>query len=150
MPRAFMKHVVEDQLRKPRRPGASLTYVLRVFIAVCLLVIGIVVIARSSLTSRASASGSTTVYPEILRANTQAKSADGVWNGTGQGAITTAQPQRADLRSYRSVALDQNALLAILRAAPMEFSEAVAAKRLNLTLPDPDGTFASFSIAESP
>jgi hypothetical protein len=150
MTRAFMKHMVEDQLRKPRRPGASQTHVLRVFIAVCVLVIGIVVIARSSLSSQASANGSTTVDPEILRANTQAKSADGVWGGIGQGAITTAQPQRADLRSYRSVALDQNALTAILRAAPMEFSEAAAAQRSILTLPVPDGTFARFSIAESP
>ena len=110
---------------------------------------GIVVIARSSLTSQASATGSTTVDPEILRTNTQAKSADGVWGGIGQGAITSVQPQRADLRSYRSVALDQNALTAILRAAPMEFSEAAAAQRSILTLPVPDGTFARFSIAES-
>ena len=145
-----MKHIVEDQLRKPRRPGASPTYVLRVFIAICLLVVGIVVIARSSLTSQASASGSTIVDREALPANTQAKSADGVWSGTEQGAITSVQPQRADLRSYRSVALNQNALAAILRAAPMEFSEAAAEKRLILTLPDPDGTFARFSIAESP
>ena len=145
-----MKHIVEDQLRRPRRPGASPTYILRVFIAVCVLVIGIGVIARSSRSSRASASGSTIVDRESLPANTQAKSADGVWSVPEQGAITSVQPQRADIRSYRRVALDQNALEAILRTAPMEFSEAAGEKRLILTLPDPDGTFARFSIAESP
>jgi hypothetical protein len=145
-----MKHIVEDQLRKPRHPGASPTYVFRVFIAVCLFVVGIGVIALSSRSSHASASGSTAVDREPLPANTQEKSADGVWSRIDQRSITSVEPPRPDLRTYGSVALNQIALTAILRAAPMEFSEAAAGKRSILTLPGPDGTFARFAIAESP
>jgi hypothetical protein len=46
--------------------------------------------------------------------------------------------------------LNQSTLTAILKAAPMESSEAAGAERLSLTLPDPNGTFARFAIAESP
>src|SRR5438552_6793525 len=79
---------------------------------------------------------------------TQGKSSNDVWTVPDQAAVASARQTRPDIRSYRTISLSRPALAAILQAAPMEFT--AAEKRSVLTLPEPDGTFARFSIAESP
>jgi len=78
----------------------------------------------------------------------QAKFSNDVWTSADQAAVASARQPRPDIRSYRTVSLSRPALAAILQAAPMEFT--AAEKRSVLTLPEPDGTFERFSIAESP
>src|ERR1700730_4061955 len=145
-----MKGMPQDQPRKARHHKRSPAYALHFVFLGCLLGVGILGLAMTSQSSRAGADRSSALVPRATPLEAQTKSADGVWSDVAQSGMTNVQPQRPDIRSFRSVALDQNALAAILHAAPMEFSAAAAAQRLILTLPRPDGTFARFSIAESP
>jgi hypothetical protein len=80
------------------------------------------------------------------------QSPDTVWRDLDSESKTAAQAQqqRPGIRSFRNLVLDEALLRNTLRAAPMEFSEAATRKPVTLTLPNPDGTFARFSIAESP
>jgi hypothetical protein len=145
-----MKRMPQRQSQKARHQKRSPVYALSVVILGCLVGLGILGLAMPSQSSNAGGDPSSALVRRPSPPDTQAKSADGVWSGVEQIGMANVRQQRADLRSFRSVALDQNALAAILHAAPMEFSEAAAEKRLILTLPDPSGTFARFSIAESP
>jgi hypothetical protein len=79
-----------------------------------------------------------------------AKSSDGVWSVMDQASVDGAQPTRPDISSYRAVNLSRPTLAKILQSAPPEFSALAATRSTTLSLPNPDGTFSRFSIAESP
>jgi len=78
-------------------------------------------------------------------------SADGVWR-------TAAKVPAAQLRAtpwvrpnvFQGANLNRDALENTLAAAPMEFTQQARTAPLEITLPKPDGTFARFSIFESP
>lgn len=53
-------------------------------------------------------------------------------------------------KAYRTVQLNKVALTQVLNQAPMEFSEKAKNTQVVMTLPMPDGSFARFSIKESP
>ena len=55
------------------------------------------------------------------------------------------RPQR-----YQALVLDRAQMIAILAAAPLEFTPRAAAAPLVLQVPMPDGSFQRFAIAESP
>jgi hypothetical protein len=145
-----MKRMPLRQSQEARRRRRSPVYALSVVFLGCLLGFGILGPAMPSQSSNQLADLPSALVRRPSTRDSQTKSADGVWSSGEQDAIANAQPQRTDLRSYRRVVLDRNALAAKLNAAPMEFSGAAADKRLTLTLPSPDGAFARFSIAESP
>ena len=54
------------------------------------------------------------------------------------------------LTFYRAYQADMNAILTALKQAPMEFTMDIRQSPLIVTLPMPDGTFARFSLLESP
>ena len=69
----------------------------------------------------------------------------------GQAASIQGPPQFDVLPvQFRTVRLDQAALLALLAQAPLEGTPAAATGAVTLALPLPDGSFGRFRLVESP
>ena len=80
-----------------------------------------------------------------------AVSVDRVWQAMDEAPLLASQPERWIVpQAYRTFGLDANALRGILNRAPGEFTAAAGAAPVILTLPMPDGTFARFTIYDSP
>ncbi|HEX8844156.1 MAG TPA: M12 family metallo-peptidase, partial [Pyrinomonadaceae bacterium] len=115
-----------------RLPSLSLCFVA--------LIIGINFLPEKD--SRASAS---------LKTHDGKRSPDGLWQEIDEKeSIRNRAETKAAPKSYRSLRLNQAAWTALLRQAPMEFTEAAARSRTIMTLPMPNGTFARFRVEESP
>ena len=71
----------------------------------------------------------------------------GLWTDVSVNSIGTTPRLNPAPVAFRTVRLDQNALLQLLARAPME---GTAATGVTLSLPLPDGTFGRFRIVESP
>lgn len=82
------------------------------------------------------------------------RSGDGIWQSpeaSDPAAKTTDQNESRMARgSYRMIRLNQDVLEQALRKAPREFTAEARNASLVITLPMPDGTFARFSVLESP
>lgn len=89
---------------------------------------------------------------QTLSNNTpQPETPSAIWRYVAQTAVPRRGPLRTDMvSSYRTVAVNQPALQAILAKAPLEFSQQAAETAVVLPLPLPDGTLLSFVIVESP
>ncbi len=78
-------------------------------------------------------------------------STDKLWREIDDSALQRQLPQRQIIpNAYRTFTLDKAALRNLLRQAPMEFTEAARSNSLTITVPMPDGSFARFSVVESP
>ena len=76
-------------------------------------------------------------------------SGDGAWEAMDEAPLLASQPERWIVpQAYRTFRLDVNALRGVLNRAPAEFTAAAAPALL--TIPMPDGTFARFTIYDSP
>ncbi|HLM59974.1 MAG TPA: zinc-dependent metalloprotease family protein, partial [Pyrinomonadaceae bacterium] len=74
-----------------------------------------------------------------------------LWREADDAALQQRQLERVIIpNAYRAFTLDKTALKNVLRKAPLEFTEAARNNSEEITIPMPDGTFARFSIEESP
>ncbi len=84
----------------------------------------------------------------------QAPAARSIWKPiTESNAAATAAPSAVSLAQahrYKAMQLNMATLNGVLRRAPMEFTPAAQSQPLEVTLPMPDGSMASFEIVESP
>jgi hypothetical protein len=74
----------------------------------------------------------------------------GLWQAIEESSIQSNNQRTIVPLSYKTFALDKNALGQLLKSAPMEFTQAARSSSLILTLPLPDGTLARFDVEESP
>jgi hypothetical protein len=77
-------------------------------------------------------------------------SPDGLWQDVEERTLAATVPRSIIPQKYRTLRLNQTALDALLRQAPMESSATAKSARVELTLPLPNGKFARFQIEESP
>ncbi len=110
-------------------------------LSVCLLLLGAAIhlIAYRSWESSAAASS-----------KGRKISQDGIWRTSDENTIAVVGQRTIIPRSYQTVRLNKSALTGLLSQAPMEFTEAAEKNKIVMTIPMPDGTFARFSIEESP
>jgi hypothetical protein len=78
-------------------------------------------------------------------------SADRVWQAADEAQLLAVPSERWIVpQAYRTFRLDADALRGVLNRAPVEFTAVAAASPAVLTIPMPDGTFARFTIYDSP
>jgi hypothetical protein len=78
-------------------------------------------------------------------------SPDGFWLEIDAASLAGKEPlKKVPPSSFRVFSLDQAAIRAFLKNAPMEFTAEARANPYVITLPMPDGKFARFRIEESP
>jgi hypothetical protein len=78
-------------------------------------------------------------------------SPDRIWNEVdASGLIAPAGTQVIAPAKYRAVSINTTTLQTTLARAPMEFTPAALAGRVEITLPKPDGGYARFAAEESP
>src|SRR5260370_23564119 len=112
-----MKRRPQDQSRKTRHRSRSPAYALRfVFFG---WVLGLATLGLTPPSQSSSTDRTAILVPGTTSLEIQAKSPDGVWSGMDQASVASAQQQRTDISSYRTVSLNQRALAAILEAAPL-------------------------------
>jgi len=76
---------------------------------------------------------------------------DSLWQFIDEASLAGSQKERTIIpQSYKTVRLNQDALVSLLRQAPMEFTDSANTGQLVMTVPMPDGTLARFRIEESP
>ncbi|MBX7222471.1 MAG: proprotein convertase P-domain-containing protein [Blastocatellia bacterium] len=78
---------------------------------------------------------------------------DGLWEGINpELAMATVSHEKQWIKpqEYRAAILNETALNFKLSQAPLEFTEAAVKHPLIMSLPMPDGSFARFSVVESP
>ncbi|HYP26237.1 MAG TPA: M12 family metallo-peptidase [Blastocatellia bacterium] len=68
----------------------------------------------------------------------------------GQDLLRDASASQSLPGSFKAARLNRDALSRLLEQAPMEFTDAAKDKRVVLSVPMPDGSFARFRIEESP
>lgn len=73
-----------------------------------------------------------------------------LWTPINEAAISSTRAKAATVNAYTTMALDQDALAALLALAPLEFSVAANASPPTIELPMPNGALARFSFVESP
>ena len=73
-----------------------------------------------------------------------------LWAPINEAAISSSRAKAATVKAYQTMALNQDALTALLAQAPMEFSTDANASPPTIELPMPNGTLARFSFVESP
>lgn len=73
-----------------------------------------------------------------------------LWTPINDAAISSTRAKAATVNAYTTMALDQDALAALLALAPLEFSAAANASPPTIELPMPNGALARFSFVESP
>ncbi|HKO36190.1 MAG TPA: zinc-dependent metalloprotease family protein [Pyrinomonadaceae bacterium] len=78
-------------------------------------------------------------------------SPDRIWNEVSVASLVAPAGTRvlAPVK-YRAVSINTSALQMTLARAPMEFTPAAVAGRVEITLPKPDGGYARFAAEESP
>jgi hypothetical protein len=77
-------------------------------------------------------------------------SQDGLWNEVKETSIRAQGERRIIPLQYRTLALDADALHALLAQAPLEFSAAAQTNLTEISLPLPDGGYGRFRFVESP
>lgn len=78
-------------------------------------------------------------------------SPDKIWQEVDDSALRQNSLQRSIVpQSYRTFSLNKIVLNSLLGNSSMEFSDAARSEQLIMTMPMPDGTFARFSVEESP
>ena len=149
-----MKRRISSHLTNPKRRSSSRVFLFVVLISLFLVFLSFTGAAPSPshdthrLKSVPLRANSSTREPRAYAS--PVKSANDMWTVADQASVASAQGLRPDIRSYRTVSLNRPALEAILQSTPAEYSEAAATRSISLYLPNPDGTLARFSIAESP
>ncbi|MFZ1509190.1 MAG: hypothetical protein WAV74_20650, partial [Anaerolineae bacterium] len=73
-----------------------------------------------------------------------------LWVDTDEATLPGGGERLIVPQAYRTLTLDQDALLALLRAAPPEAAAGAANSATVITLPLPDGAWARFRLVESP
>lgn len=95
--------------------------------------------------------GAAAPVPRRIGAAEAARSANGVWGLVGDLPRLADEPEPwVQPEVYQPAILDAARLEAVLRDAPMEFTDAARTAPLLFILPTPDGTFARFEIVEAP
>lgn len=78
-------------------------------------------------------------------------SPDKIWQQADDSALQQKSVQRLIVpQNYRTFKLNKTALKSLLAKSALEFTDAARQEQLTLPLPLPDGTFARFSVEESP
>ncbi len=85
-----------------------------------------------------------TVTPALFAAD------QGIWSDVSEAQISSQGERWIVPSRYRTLALDQAALAAVLRSAPLEGSANAGVADVILALPLPDGDYGRFRIEESP
>jgi uncharacterized protein (TIGR03437 family) len=78
------------------------------------------------------------------------RSEDDLWRMGEQSGSRSIATAEAGQKFYRAVSLNEAAQRKLLSSAPMELTKAATQTHVVMTLPMPDGTFARFSVEESP
>ena len=87
----------------------------------------------------------------VAQAQGDATSSDGVWQRMDQRAQTRSRSAaRIHPTRFKTYALDKNLLNGLLIQAPLEFTKQGNTRKLELSIPMPDGTFSRFAVVESP
>ena len=120
-----------------RMPTERTVFVSLILVVFCFAVLASGAYLRTGRTAQASVS-------------TQSANAspDGIWRAVQSGSSAGGPDQSANLGIR--VQLNRNALVALLRQAPLEFTKAAKSAPIVIHLPMPDGAFARFSVVESP
>ncbi|MFH1194700.1 MAG: zinc-dependent metalloprotease family protein [bacterium] len=79
-----------------------------------------------------------------------AQSNDGVWKFISETQVELVGEKLIVPAKYQVAELNINKFLEISRKSPMEFTREAKESKLTLSIPQPDGTFISFYIYESP
>ena len=110
-------------------------------------VLVLTVLALALVSNHASADRSS----DVSRQNGRGSS-DGLWTDIDASSLRRTEAMRDETlpEAYRTIHLSKDALQAVLRQAPREFSDASRNSEIALTLPMPDGTFSRFRIEDSP
>ena len=78
-------------------------------------------------------------------------SSDKLWQEISDSALQQKSLQRSVApQNYRTFVLNKIALKSLLAKSSPEFTNALRSEQIVMTLPMPDGTFARFSVEESP
>ena len=80
-------------------------------------------------------------------------SPEGLWQFVDKTSLKKDEKiaaENAATQVYRAARLDRDALIVLLRQVPMEFTDSAKTNQPVMSLPMPDGTFARFSVEESP
>ncbi len=82
--------------------------------------------------------------------NAQTNSSD-LWQEATESSIQADRSARRIIpETYRTMKLNKTALMSLLDAAPLEFTESARTTEVIFPVPMPDGTFEHFSITNSP
>ena len=90
------------------------------------------------------------IWPVGAAAQDGPRSPDGLWQEITETPAMQRQTRQIKPQSYRTLRLNQVAMQRLLRQAPLESSAAAQQTQVVITIPLPDGSFASFRIEESP
>src|SRR5258708_1619980 len=116
-----------------------------------LLLLSLIVVSFALLSNgsarRVSGNAGPRVNPALPGAQLQSR--DGIWKAVDRTSLT-ARAESASPDRYHVVELNPDALSQVLSSAPMEFTKKAETERPTISLPMPDGSFASFRFEESP
>ncbi len=93
---------------------------------------------------------STCLFVAALAAAPALAADQSIWSDVSEAQIVTQGERWIVPERYRTVALDQTALAAVLQAAPLEGSANAPVANVILALPLPGGEYGRFRIEESP
>ena len=91
-----------------------------------------------------------TRIPVVTAAAPQKTSANDLWQDIDEGSIRNATQRQIIPSRYRTIRLNKEALRLIIENAPLEFTSGARTSPAEIALPVPDGSYARFSIVESP
>jgi reprolysin-like metallo-peptidase family M12B len=109
-----------------------------ILVLACLISMGVALLREPS--SKASANV----------AQSGGLSEDNIWQYVEEDSITSSAVRAIIPQAYRTARLNQDRLKRLLARAPIEFTEQAKQNSELVLLPMPDGTFARFTIEESP
>jgi hypothetical protein len=130
----------------PLKPGAVLRSSFRKFIVfvICALLFLSTLGGAMAFKNAPQASG-------LVAESLASRQAGGeLWRIIEESAITNRAERVAKPESYLTLRLDHDALAALLKSAPLEFTEAARNSQAVIALPQPDGSFSKFLFVESP
>lgn len=131
-----------DSNRRRKRPRKISSIVWRAVLAsICL---AILVTAVQIIVENPS--------PTVAAASSQkhAASLDGIWQSVDESSFSRKSARAIVPRAYKTLRLNKSSLANLLAQAPLEVSGAARQTEVIMTIPMPDGSFARFSIEESP
>ncbi len=90
--------------------------------------------------------------PTVAAASSQkhTTSPDGIWQAADESSFSRKTARATVPRAYKTLRLNKSSLSSLLAQAPLEVSSAAKQTGIVMTMPMPDGSFARFSIEESP